>query len=74
VQQAGQAAKAIEQLLRQLQHALAGGTAAQQQGQKLAVAQRMSAACEQFLARSAVGRQVFQAHPSSLSQGSQAEA
>ena len=60
VQQAGQAAEAVEQRLRQLQHAQARQAGAQQQRQQLGVGQRAGAAGQQLFARPGVGGQVFQ--------------
>ena len=62
VQQAGEAAEVAEQLLGQLQHALAGQAGAQQQRQQLGVGQRRGAVREQLLARARIGGQVLQRH------------
>jgi len=62
IQQSGDAAKAVQKVLRQVQHALAGQAGAQQQGQQLHVAQGAGAAREQLLARAGVGGQVLNRH------------
>ena len=58
MQQACQAAEAIEQGLRHLQHAQTRQAGAQQQGQQLGIGQRSRAAGEQLFARAGVGGQV----------------
>jgi len=55
LQQPGDAAEAIEQRLRELQHALAGQAGAQQQGQQFGIGQRAGTAGQQLFARPGIG-------------------
>lgn len=62
LQQAREAAEALVQLLRELQHVLAGHAGAQQQREQLGVGQRGGAARDELLARAGMFGEILESH------------
>jgi len=62
MQQAREAAEALEQLLGQLQHVLARHAGAQQQGQQLGIRQRGGASRDELFAWTGVEREILECH------------